>query len=91
MTEYGSKYKNVYQDCFILNKKNWQCFREEKKSKFGMVEGKYFDIWLAESVGTWETKYVSEREYHLNGCAWDFASGGLQLISCALRPFGNSY
>lgn len=83
---------SIFEDCFISNRKNWLCFRKERKSKFGMADGEFFDVWLREQkIAPIKTQYVSELTYHLNGCSWDWRSAGLQLIACPLRPFFDSY
>ena len=89
--ELTSSSVEVFKDCGVWNKKNWECFTDSKKSKFGMLNGEFFYIWLKESNDPIKVKYVSELKYHLNGCAWDRGDGGLQLIACPLRPFFNSY
>ena len=89
VTETNAQTLTVYKDCFILNKKNWQCFTESKKYKFGMVNGNFYEYSIKDRSINSEMEYVSELRYHLNGCAWDRLSGGFQLIACPLRPFFN--
>ena len=96
VTELTSSSVRVYKNCSVWNKNNWECLTDSKQSKFGMLNGEFFDILLKENIGPikidlLKKKYVSELKYHLNGCAWDRADGGLQLIACSLRPFFNSY
>jgi len=90
VTELRSDSLEVHKDCAVINKRNWQCFTDNKNSKFGMVNGEFFDIFLKENSYPDKKKYVSELQYHLNGCQYDLIDGGLQLVVCPLRPFLNS-
>ena len=92
VSESNAGQAQIFTDCAISNKANWVCLRQNRKSKFGMRNGEFFDVWLEELiVPPLKQVYVSELDYHLNACSWDWLNGGLQILACPLRPFFNSY
>ncbi len=75
-----------YEDCTILNKKNWECqyIDGTGDNKFGFIDGKY---WKEPGWGD-DIKYVSRWKYNHIRCKWhQFENGKFKGVAKCLQTF----
>lgn len=71
-----------YDSCTIFSIDDWLCGFEDGSGTFGMRDGEYF---VDPPVEYDDRIFVSWFRHAVEGCKWDFYSGGLQVVSCPLR------
>lgn len=77
---------SAYSDCTIYSVTDWQCSYSDGSATFGIRDGEYWEnVSDRFSDLSSRDKHVSWFRHAVEGCKWDFYSGGLQVLMCPVR------